>query len=148
MSSHPTSKARRRRQKIKREYARLREDCQLAGIIETLPAGAVRDECVPASAQSEQLFPELIAQAIRKGWAVEEEKKPGLVDELERMVLDPNMPAKAKITALNALRMADQCQYERDHPEKAAQSVATVLNVVEVMVASDGKAIQSSNCRR
>src|SRR3954465_3171126 len=117
MSSHPTSKARRKRQKIKRKYARLREDCQLADIIDTNPEGAVRDECVPATAQSEQPFPELIAQAIRKGWAVEEGKKPGLVDELVRIVLDPNMPAKAKITAFNALRMADKDQWEREHPD-------------------------------
>ena len=53
MSGHPTSKARRKRQKIKRKYARLREDCQLACIIETTPEGAVRDERVPPSAQAE-----------------------------------------------------------------------------------------------
>ena len=35
-------------------------------------------------------------------WAVEEEKKPGLV-EVVRIVLDPNMLAKAKLTAFNAL---------------------------------------------
>jgi hypothetical protein len=33
MSSHPTSKARRKRQKVKRKYARAREDAQLADII-------------------------------------------------------------------------------------------------------------------
>ena len=39
--SHPTSKARRDRQKLKRKYARVREDAQLAGLIPTTPAGAV-----------------------------------------------------------------------------------------------------------
>lgn len=46
MGSHPTSKARRKRQKLKRKYARLREDAQLADIIETTAEGAVRDERV------------------------------------------------------------------------------------------------------
>ena len=41
MSGHPTSKARRRRQKLKRRYARLREDAQLLGLIPTVPSGAV-----------------------------------------------------------------------------------------------------------
>jgi hypothetical protein len=40
--SHPTTKARRQRQKLKRAYSRLREDCQLKGFIETTPEGAVR----------------------------------------------------------------------------------------------------------
>jgi hypothetical protein len=39
MSSHPTSKARRERQKIKRKYARLREDLQLSGDLPTTPDG-------------------------------------------------------------------------------------------------------------
>src|SRR5436190_1378655 len=49
MGRHPTSKARRKRQKIKRKYARFREDAQLAGEEPVLPAGAIKPERVDPS---------------------------------------------------------------------------------------------------
>src|SRR5262245_52005312 len=77
MSSHPTSKARRRRQKLKRKYARLREDCQLAGMIETTPEGAVRDEHAPVA--PDPPLPHLIRQALRENWPTLDAAKPKVV---------------------------------------------------------------------
>jgi len=147
MSSHPTSKARRKRQKLKRVYARLREDCQLAGVIETVPEGAVRDERVSPSVQTEQPLPELVARAIRNGWATEESKKPELVDELVAIVLNPDMPAGKKITAFKALLDGDQRQYERDHPEagkdrKAGGAVVLNVNIVPVEERAGAPAVE------
>jgi hypothetical protein len=73
MGSHPTSKARRKRQQLKRRYARLREDCQLEGIIETTPEGALRPERVDPASQDDgapALTAALVVKALREGWAV------------------------------------------------------------------------------
>lgn len=115
--SRPTSKRRAQRQKIKERYAKAREDAQLAGLISTTPEEALKPERVDPSTQSSQPLSELVAQAIKKGWAVEDGMKPHLIQEMVDIVMDVNMPAKAKITAFNALRMADQSQWDRDHPE-------------------------------
>lgn len=114
--SKPTSSNRNRKQKLKASYAKAREDAQLAGIIPTTPEGAVRDERVDPTTQSVQPLSELVARAIRQGWSVEDGMKPHLVQEMVSIVLDPDMSAKAKVTAFNALRMADQSQWDRDHP--------------------------------
>src|SRR4051812_6658115 len=89
MSSHPTSKARRRRQKLKRRYARLREDAQLAGIIPTTPEGAVQDERVDPRTQGCQQLPALVRQALREGWNVPDTAEPRIVDELLQPFYDP-----------------------------------------------------------
>lgn len=120
--SKPTSAQRNAKQSIKSRYARAREDAQLAGLIPTTPEGALKPERVSASAQTEQPLPELIGQAVRKGWAVPEQNKPALVDELVGIVNNPDMPAKVKVAAFGALRLADKDQYERDHPEAAARA--------------------------
>jgi hypothetical protein len=52
--------------------------------------------------------------AIRHGWAVPDERKPGYVDELGAVLEDPESPAVAKVTAFNALVKGDQLQHERD----------------------------------
>ena len=131
--SKPTSKARARRQRTKDRYAHAREDAQLEGLIPTTPEEALTPERVPPSAQSEQPLPELIAQAIRKGWAVDEQMKPQLVQELIGIVMSCE-EAKHKVTAFNALRMADQHQWERDNPEtagkaKGGNSISVTANV-------------------
>lgn len=127
--SRPTTARRNRRQKTKERYSKAREDAQLEGIIPTTPEGAVRTEPVSPSVQGNQPLPNLIADAIRKGWAVPEGIKPGLVDEMVQIIMDPEMPAKAKVGAFNALRMADQAQYERDNPEAASKSKGNVPSV-------------------
>lgn len=115
----PTSKAKNRKKKIKKRYSAAREEAQLAGVIPTTPDGAVHEERVPSSAQSVQPLPELVVRAICQGWATHDDKKSELVEEMVAIVLNQDMPAKAKIAAFNALRMADQMQFERDHPEEA-----------------------------
>ena len=129
--SKPTSKARSRRQKTKDRYAHAREDAQLEGLIPTTPEEALKSERVPACAQGSQPMSELVAQAIRKGWNVDEAKKPGLVAEMVAIVMDTEMSAKAKVAAFNALRLADKDQYERDHPDtvKAGGGGNTIVNV-------------------
>lgn len=123
------SSRRHRRQKIRRRYQSAREEAQLAGIEPTVPEGALEPERVPGSAQGSQPLPELVARAIRRGWAVDDGMKPHLVDELVAIVMSDEMPSKAKIAAFNALRMADQHQYERDEPDKKGGE-GTTVNVV------------------
>lgn len=117
--SKPTNKRRNERQEIKRKYSHSREDAQLLGIIPTTPEGAIKSEVVDPATQEDLPDPVLIKRAIRAGWAVPEDRKIGLVDELVAIVDNPDMPAKVKIAAFNALRMADETQFERDHPELA-----------------------------
>ncbi len=117
------------KQRIKQRYAKAREDAQLAGVIPTVPDGALKDECVDPLQQGSQPMPGLISQAVRNGWAVPEEIKPDLVDELIRILDDPEIPSKTKVAAFNALRMADQAQYERDHPETKGTKVSVAVGV-------------------
>lgn len=120
--SKPTSRARAAKQSIKSRYARAREDAQLIGLIPTTPEGALKPERVSPSVQTDQPLPELIGQAVRKGWAVPEATKPRLVDELISIVENPELPAKVKVSAFGALRQADKDQYERDNPEAAGKA--------------------------
>lgn len=119
--SKPTSDARSKKQALRDRYAHAREDAQLAGLIPTKPEEALKPEVVDPATQTEAPQVGLIVQALRSGWAVPEGRKPDLVDELMRILDDPEMCAKVKVSAFNALRMADQQQYERDHPEQMAK---------------------------
>lgn len=58
----------------------------------------------------------------RGGWATPEEDKEGLVEEMKRIVFDPDLKPKDRVAAFNALRVADQSQWERDHPAEAGKS--------------------------
>ncbi len=137
--------------KIKATYAKAREDAQLAGVIPTEPVGAVRNEVVSTSDAPQ---PGLLQQALRNGWEVPHENKPRLVDEMTKIIDDPNIPVKVKVAAFNALRMADQQQYERDHPEVVAKlkgqnnnqtvNVGVTSNVVVGEVFSDIENIEKS----
>lgn len=120
--SKPTSQARSDKQRIKDRYAHAREDAQLAGLIPTTPEESLKPEQVNPATQSDAPHPELVAQAIRKGWAVPEERKPRLVDELTKIIDNPEAPEKVKVAAFSALRLADKDQYERDNPEEAAKA--------------------------
>lgn len=120
--SKPTSKARARKQNTKDRYAHAREDAQLEGLIPTTPEEALKPEQVDPSTQDEQpILPGMVARAIRQGWNVPESRKPDLVAELIGIIDNPDMPAKVKVAAFNALRLADQTQWERDHPEMMAK---------------------------
>lgn len=121
-------KKRKTRQRKRQMYMELREDLQLSGDIPTTPEGAIRNEVVPPCADPP--IPELVQQAVRRGWAVPEERKPGIVDEMLKVIDNPEESAKVKVAAFNAVRMADQQQYERDHPQRAGQAKGgTTVNV-------------------
>jgi hypothetical protein len=123
--SHPTTRARNDRQKLKKQYAEIREKAQLAGIIATTPEGALKDrngenkEVVKPSTQSEQRLPQLDAMAARNGWEVPAEKKPVIVDTLTEIASNGETSDKVRVGAARALLAADQAQYERDNPHKS-----------------------------
>ncbi len=116
--SKPTSKARSTKQEVRERYAKAREDAQLTGLIPTTPEGSARNnEVVKPTSQSDAPQPALIEEAIRRGWAVPEEKKPKLVDELLEIIESQTELSKVKVAAFRALLIADKDQHERDHPE-------------------------------
>jgi hypothetical protein len=112
--SKPSGAERNKVQGVKDRYAHAREDAQLTALIPTTPEEALTPERVDPSVQSEQRFPALIGRAIRQGWAVPDERKPGYVDELAEVLEDPEAAAVAKVMAFNALLKGDQLQHERD----------------------------------
>lgn len=127
-------KRRRQRQRKYKRYMELRDELQTLGVIPVEPSGARKSEAVDPATQGEQAMPNLVAQAVRNGWAVPEHKKPDIVDEMLAVIDNPQETNKVKVAAFNALRMADKDQYERDHPEEAAKGkvgvkVAVVNNV-------------------
>lgn len=132
--SKPTSKARAKVQTVKDRYSHAREDAQLAGLIQTTPEEALRPERVDPALQSEQPLPGLIGQAIRNGWAVPENKKPRLVDELVGIIENPEVAEVPKVMAYNALTKGDQVQFERDNPDKAARAKAAAQINTQVNV--------------
>src|SRR4051794_11339167 len=117
MSSHPTSKARRKRQKIKRVYARLREDCQLADILDMTPEGAVRDEVAPVA--PDPPLPHLVRAAIKNNWPTPDCNKPDIVDSLIAPFYDPDADPALLIRCFRVLLLLDRTQYDIDHPEQA-----------------------------
>lgn len=132
--SHPTSKARRKRQMIKRKYARLREDCQLADIIETIPEGAVRNEVVPVA--PDPPLPHLVRAAIKDGWATPDSAKPKVVADLLAAFFEEGQDPMLRVRLARLLLLLDQTQWERDHLEEAGKSGSFLLNVNVVNVDS------------
>lgn len=119
---------RKDRQHLKEKYAKTRENAQLAGIIPTVPEGAVRPEVVNPATQEEQDMTHLDRAAINLGWAVPEDKKQQIVDRLTQKALDAESSAKEVAMCANALLKADQMQYERDNPAAAKGSTNTTIN--------------------
>jgi hypothetical protein len=119
VSSHPTSKARRKRQKIKRRYARLREDLQLSGDLPATLQGALRPEAVDPALQGCQLFPALVRQALREGWATPDSAKAKVVAELLAEFEEGGDPAE-RVLLFRLLLLLDQTQWERDRLEENA----------------------------
>ena len=116
MSSHPTSKARRRRQKLKRRYARLREDAQLADIIETTPEGAVRNEV--ARVAPDPPLPHLVRAALKNNWPTPDCNKPAIIASLLAPFYDSDADRALLVKCFKVLFLADQTQYERDCVEQ------------------------------
>jgi hypothetical protein len=113
MSSHPTNRIRRRRQKVKARYMKAREEVQLADIIETTPAGAIRRESVDPATQEEPIFMALDRQAIRQDWNTPALEKRRVVRRLIEGVLSPDQRPWAKILNVRALHVGDRREWER-----------------------------------
>jgi hypothetical protein len=128
----------RKLQRHKRRYMELREELQLAGVLPVEPDGSLRNERVDPADQTAQALPALTGVAIRRGWAVPEEKKPLLVDELVSIMENPEESNRVKVAAFNALCQADQHEHERNNPKDGQFGTTTILNVVEVVVGGDG----------
>ncbi len=136
MASHPTSKARNKKQVLKQTYAKVREDAQLHGVIPTTPEGAVRDEVVNPATQALQDTTSLDRAAINQGWRVPDGEKPKVIQRLlEALDKEGLTPAEAAMVT-NALVKADQIQHERDNPEaqkgKGGVTINNQVNVVDI----------------
>lgn len=153
MASHPSSKRRRDKQKLKERYAKVREDAQLADIIPTTPEGAVRNE-VAVNLGNAQL-PEVVRQAIKENWATPDAAKGAIVANLlEPFFAERELDALGKpvppnrremIELAKVLRLLDQTQFERDNPEAAGVakggssiSLTNVMQATAVMRESLG----------
>lgn len=143
---HPTTRRRKQSQRRVKRYMELREDLQVAGRIPVEPAGAVRDERVNPSTQSEPAdHLGLAVVAARNNWATPDEVKPNVVDNLGRIatgaagetvigeggkVISTGPSLKTQVYAAKVLAELDQIEYERQHPEEAGKAKgATKVNV-------------------
>lgn len=124
----PGSRSSRRlkKQNVKERYSKLREEAQLLGLIPTVPGGAVRDEVAKTIPPPQ---PELVEQAIKRGWAVDEEMKPHLVQEMIDIVQSTEADTKHKIAAFRALQAGDKDQFERDNPTDKKESRPAEINI-------------------
>jgi hypothetical protein len=113
-------KKRKRRQRCKEVYAKAREDAQLAGLIPTVPEGAVRNEVAPVA--PDPPLPHLVRAAIKNNWATPDSAKPGIVDSLIAPFYDPDADPALLVKCARVLLLLDQTQYERDHAEEAGKA--------------------------
>jgi hypothetical protein len=104
-------KKRKRRQRCKERYVKAREDAQLAGVIPTVPEGAVRDEVAPAA--PDPPLPHLVRVAINNNWPTPDCNKPALVDSLMAAFFDPDAEAGLRVRLARLLLLLDRTQYER-----------------------------------
>lgn len=127
---------------MKDRLAHAQDDAQRLNIIPTVPEEALKPARVDPSSQSEQRLPGLVGMAIRHGWAVPDEKKPGYVDELAEVLENPEAPAVAKVMAFNALVKGDQIQHERDQEwvriDRVMEMWRGVLEAIRNHVKDDG----------
>ena len=121
MSSHPSSRNRHRRVKLRNHYAKIREDVQLHGIIETTPEGAVRRERVEAEPPPLASLPGLVMDAVRNDWDTPPAERVKAVDDLLKILHDESLDPGRRIQAFNALRHADRDVWERLNPELAGK---------------------------
>lgn len=156
MAAHATSKGRNKKQKLKEQYSKLREDAQLHGVIPTTPEGAVRDERVDPATQGEADTFDVVCQAATRGWASSEQVKRQAVNKIAEILYEGPQTVVTKdgrevvvppdrnvmIKAVNVLLTADQRQYERDNPAEAGkakgggQGTVVNVNLFEVVAAA------------
>jgi hypothetical protein len=121
----PTKPAAHRKKKIKARYSKAREDAQLAGVVPTTPDGAVRDERVDPATQEDgasALLAGLVTQALREGWAVPDDVKPKIVDELSAPFYEEGTDPMLLVRLVKVLLLLDQTQWERDRAEEAGKA--------------------------
>lgn len=104
---------RKMKQRLRARFTVEREDRQLCGVEPTLPAGAVRDERVPAAPDPPQL--RLIRQALREGWPTPDANKPKIVDELLAAFHDKDTKDTERIRLARLLLLLDRTQFDIDH---------------------------------
>lgn len=78
--------------------------------------------------------PTEVQPAIKRGWATPSELKESLVDQMIAIVGDPDVKTKDRVAAFNALRVADQSQWERDHPVESGKSKGGSTSSVNIQV--------------
>lgn len=113
-------KKRKRRQRIRKRYAKAREDAQLSGIIPTVPEGAVRNEVAPVA--PDPPLPHLVRAAIKNNWPTPDCNKPGIVDSLCAPFYSRDADPALLVKCFRVLFLLDQTQYERDHAEEAGKA--------------------------
>ncbi len=118
----PKNQRQKYRQRLFKRFVKAREEAQLIGLIPTEPAGAVRNERVDPATQESQPLPRLDMQAIRRGWATPEEKKPVIVDALIQLITNVNIDPRVLVQAARTLNQADKDQWERDNPDEAGRA--------------------------
>lgn len=132
------------KQRQRAAASKRREDDQLAGRVETLPAGAVRNNEVSQSSW-EPALPELVLQAAREDWSTPGPAKRRAVLALlhpiyvQDTVLDKDgnqvrVPPNHEQVRKNvqALAELDQIQWERDNPVEAGKAKGSVNQQVNV----------------
>ncbi len=157
---------RRRKQKLKKKYMATREDAQLADLIPTTPEGAIRDERSSGVA----VLPECVKQALKESWATPDSAKPAIIACLLEPFFTRDVGPNGEPVPLNraqlielakVLKLLDQTQWERDHPEEAGkakgggsavflQATATMRTALEAtdvdrVMAVTEKALQSQD---
>ena len=136
----PASRSSRRlkKQNVKERYMKTREEAQLLGLIPTVPGGAVRDEVAKTEPPPQ---PELVEQAIKRGWAVPEDMKEHLVQEMIDIVQGSEVETKHKISAFRALQSGDKDQHERDNPKDKASEARPTEIKINILTVEGGQPI-------
>ncbi len=151
-------KKRNTRQELKKRYAKLREDAQLAGVIPTTTEGALREERVDPRLQGCQQLPAIVREALKENWSTPDSAKPGIIGALLEpffstdIVLDKDgnqirvPPNRQQLIELaKVLKLLDQSQWERDHPEAAGKikgagggtSISVQTNIAAAQIVRD-----------
>lgn len=134
MPSRPTTGKRKSKQRTKEQYAKAREAAQLAGVIPTIPEGAVRDERVDPATQDEQRFPGLDRLAIRegKGWGVNEHIKRKVIETSAEVLFE-------KKTYFDTEGNEKECPPDRAAQAQAARTLLAAEKMEMELAHADDK---------
>jgi hypothetical protein len=110
---------RKRRQKLKKRYARAREDAQLSGVIPVVPEGAVRNEVAPVA--PDPPLPHLVRAALKNDWATPDAAKAKVVADLLVPFFEEGTDPGLRVRLARLLLLLDQTQFDMDHPGQAGK---------------------------